>query len=98
MSQSGEINLNKIKGIYSVEDIRFVDGREIDYANEFRLTYEISSGVGLTLLGVLVTNFSWLLLLTTVAFLLFGVINVFRYDSKYKKIKKSFQLTEEKKI
>ena len=88
MPQNGEVNLNKIKGLYSVKDIKFVDSREVDFANEFRLTYEVSFGVGLTLLGVTMTNFNWVLLSTTIIFLGFGIFNIFRYRKKYNEIKK----------
>ena len=88
MPQDGEINLTEVKAQYSVKDIKFVDSRELDFANEFRLTFEISFGVGLTLLGVVITNFSYILLITTIIFLVFGILNIFRYKNKYNEIKK----------
>ncbi len=88
MAQNGEINLNEVKAKYSVKDINFVDSRELDFANEFRLTFEISFGVGLALLGVVATEFNWVLLTTTIIFLGFGIFNLFRYYKKYKEIKK----------
>ncbi len=88
MPQDGEINLTEVKAQYSVKDIKFVDSRELDFANEFRLTFEISFGVGLTLLGVVITNFNWILVITTVIFLGFGIFNIFRYRKKYNDIKK----------
>jgi len=88
MPQDGEINLTEVKAQYSVKDIRFVDSRELDFANEFRLTFEISFGVGLTLLGVVITNFNWIFLITTIIFLVFGFVNIFRYRKKYNEVKK----------
>jgi hypothetical protein len=88
MAQSGEIDLSGIKGKYNVNDIELVDKREIDFANEFRLTAEISFALGLTLLGVVITNFNGLLSLTTAVFILFGLFNMCRYKKKYKEIKK----------
>lgn len=88
MPQDGEINLTEVKAQYSVKDIKFVDSRELDFANEFRLTFEISFGVGLTLLGVVITDFNWILLVTAIIFLGFGILNIFRYGKKYKEIKK----------
>lgn len=88
MPQDGEINLTEVKAQYSVKDIKFIDSREIDFANEFRLTFEISFGIGLTLLGAVITNFNWILLTTTIIFLGFGTVNIFRYNKKYKEIKK----------
>lgn len=87
MSQNGEINLSEVKAKYSIKDINFVDCREVDFANEFRLTSEISFAIGLTLLGSLITNFNFILLLITVAFILFGVISMYRYIKKHAKIK-----------
>lgn len=85
MPQDGEINLSEVKAKYSVEDIKFIDSRELDFANEFRLTFEISFGVGLTLLGGVITNFSWTLLIIVIIFLGFGLFNIFRYMKKIKK-------------
>lgn len=88
MPQNGEINLNEVKATYSVEDLVFVDRREVDLANEFRLTFEISFGIGLTLLGALLSEFDWRLLITAIIFLGFGLLNVSRYRKKYKVLKK----------
>ncbi len=89
MPQSGHIDLSKLKGKYHVPDIEFVDKREIDFANEFRLTFEISFGIGLTLLGVTITNFHWALLVTDIIFLGFGFFSFWRYKKKYDDIKNS---------
>jgi len=88
MPQDGEINLTEVKAQYSVKDIKFVDSRELDFANEFRLTFEISFGVGLTLLGVVITNFDVMLLITMIIFLGFGIFNIVRYKNKFNIIKK----------
>lgn len=89
MPQDGEINLNEVKAKYSVKDINFIDSRELDFANEFRLTFEISFGLGLTLLGVTITNFNLIFLTTTIIFLGFGIFNIFRYNKKSREIKNS---------
>ena len=88
MPQNGEINLNEVKAKYSIEDIEFIDKRELDFANEFRLTFEISFGIGLTLLGMITTNFNSTFLITSIIFLGFGIFNLFRYSKKRKEIKK----------
>lgn len=87
MAQDGEINLKEVKAKYSVKDIKFVDSRELDFANEFRTTYEVSFAIGLTLLGNVVSNFNWGLFATMTIFLLFGVFNFIRYSRKQKEIK-----------
>jgi len=87
MSQNGEINLSEVKAKYSIKDINFVDSRELYFANEFRLTSEISNGIGLTLLGVIITDFNWIFFTTTVIFLAFGFFNIFRYKKKINDIK-----------
>lgn len=87
MPQDGEINLSEAKARYSIKDVFLVDSRELEFANEFRTTFEISFGIGLTLLGVLITNFGFLLLLITLVFLLFGVANLFRYKQKEKSLR-----------
>jgi len=87
MAKSGHIDLSGVKGKYHVDDIEFVDKREIDFANEFRFTFEVSFGIGLTLLGVVITNYHWALLIVTIIFLGFGFFNLWRYREKYKEIK-----------
>ena len=88
MPQNGEINLNEVKAKYFIKDIEFIDKRELDFADEFRLTFEISFGVGLTLLGVVMTKFDLIFLITSIVFLGFGIFNLFRYSKKRKEIKK----------
>jgi len=88
MPQNGEINLNEVKAKYSIKDIEFIDKRELDFADEFRLTFEISFGIGLTLLGVVMTKFDLIFLITSIVFLGFGIFNIFRYNKKRKEIKK----------
>lgn len=85
MSQDGAINLKAVKATYSFDDIELVDKRELEFASEFRLTYEISTGIGLALLGNVVSNFNWYILVTTIIFLGFGIINFFRYSGRIKK-------------
>jgi hypothetical protein len=87
MPQDGEINLKEVKAKYSVKDIEFIDSRELDFANEFRLSFEISFAIGLTVLGATITNFNWILLAVTVIFLAYGFFNLFRYGKKYKEIR-----------
>jgi hypothetical protein len=87
MPQDGEINLSKAKAIYSINDVRLVDVREVDFANEFRLTFEVSLSISLTLLGSVLTSFNWIALATSIIFLSFGIWNIFRYRNKRKEIK-----------
>lgn len=87
MPQDGEIDLKEVKAKYSIKDIRFVDNREIDFANEFRLTFEISFGIVLLLLGPVLTNFNWIFLITAIVFLSYGSFSLFRYNKKCKEIK-----------
>ncbi len=89
MPQDGEINLKEVIAKYSVEDLHLVDRREVDFADEFRLTSEISFAIGLTLLGVVLTNFSWPFFVVTIIFIAFGVISFIRYFRKRKKLKKN---------
>lgn len=88
MPQTGHIDLSEIKGKYHVSDIEFVDKREIDFANEFRLTSEMSFGIGLALVGVVITKFHWALLVTDIIFLGFGFFSLWRYRKKYDDMKK----------
>lgn len=87
MAQDGEIDLKEVKAKYSVKDIRFIDSRELDFANEFRTTYEVSFAIGLTLLGNVIASFGWILFVTMIIFLSFGVFNYIRYSRKQKEIK-----------
>jgi len=87
MAQDGEIDLSAVKARYSVKDIILVDSREIDFVNEYRLSYEISFAIGLTLLGCVISNFDWILLITTLIFLLFGFVNLGRFLIKQKQMK-----------
>jgi len=87
MAQDGEIDLKEVKAKYSVKDIRFVDSRELDFANEFRTTFEACFAIGLTLLGNVIGNFNWILFVTMTIFLLFGVFSYVRYFKKQKEIR-----------
>lgn len=91
MPQNGEINLSEVKARYSVDDVVFVDIRELNSANDARLYYEISLAIGLTILGAVVTEFSWELCLTSAVFLVFGLFNLIKY------LKKCRQMTTTKK-
>lgn len=88
MPQDGSINLDKVKAKYSVKDITFVDIREINLANEQRLSSEIGFGIGLPVLSSLINNFSMPLLLTGLAFLAFGFFSLYRYITRKKEIEK----------
>lgn len=87
MAQDGEINLNEVYARYSLKDITLVDSREVNFANETRLTYEISFAIGLTLLGTVVNEFDKTLSITAGVFLLFGAISLLRYLMKIRDIK-----------
>jgi hypothetical protein len=90
MPQNGEINLKEVKAHYSVNDITLVDSREVDFANEIRLYYEVGFGIGLMLTGVLLGNleqFDWYIFCTATIFLGFGIFNLIRYILKNRKIK-----------
>lgn len=89
MAANGELNLENLKATYKVDDIVLVDSRKLDFANEIRLYYEISFGVGLTLLGVILSEFNWYLFITTIIFLGFGIFNLIRYILKNKELKNS---------
>jgi len=87
MPQGGEINLQEVKAKYNVQDIKLVDSREIDFANEFRLTFEVCFGIGSTALGAVMTNFNWILSILAITFLGYGFWNGYRYKKGYEKIK-----------
>jgi len=89
MAKNGEINLDKVKATYQLDDITLVDSRKLDFANEVRLYYEISFGIGLALLGNLIANFNWYICSTTIIFLVFGIFNLIRYILKNKELKNS---------
>jgi len=89
MAQDGEINLKEVKAKYSVKDIVFIDSRELDFTNEFRLTYEISFGIGIALFGSVFTQFNWYLLIVSSVFILFGTFNLIRYLRKRSEINKT---------
>lgn len=97
MPQDGEIDLNELKAKYSLPDITLVDSRDIDYANEARLYGEIGFAVGLTFLGVILTDFDKTYAIVGGIFMLFGLINAIRYLYKHKKIKLISQLKTPKK-
>jgi hypothetical protein len=82
MAQDGEIDLIEVKARYSVRDIDLVDRRELDFANEHRTTFEVSFGIGLTFFGNLIANFSWLQLVVTLVFIIFGGFSYYRYWKK----------------
>ncbi len=88
MAQSGKIDLKQVKGTYSVADIKFIDSREMDFANEFRTTYEVSFAIALTLLGNVISNFGWILLTVVLIFFAFGSFSWYRYYKKQKSLKK----------
>lgn len=88
MAQGGEIDLKEVKAKYSIKDIRFIDSRELDFANEFRTTYEVCFGISLTLLGNVINNFNWIFFITMLIFLAFGCFSYYRYSVKQKEIKK----------
>ena len=88
MAQDGEINLGQVKASYSIEDIMLVDMRELSFVNESRLYYEISFGIGLTLVGSILENFNLERFIVSCIFLLFGIYNLVRYIMGSKKIKK----------
>lgn len=87
MAQDGEIDLNEVKARYSLKDITLVDSREVNFANETRLTFEISFAIGLTLLGSLINEYSQVLAITSGVFLLFGAIFLLRYALKIREIR-----------
>lgn len=88
MAQDGEINLGQVKASYSIEDIMLVDMRELSFVNESRLYYEISFGIGFTLVGSILGNFDTQRCVVAGIFLLFGIYNLIRYVIGSKKIKK----------
>ena len=51
MPQTGEIDLNSVKALYTIEDIVLVDKNLIEQANEYRLFFEVVFAIGLTILG-----------------------------------------------
>ncbi len=87
MAQDGEIDLSEVKAKYSVRDIDLVDSRELDFSNEYRTTFEVSFGIGLTFLGNLISNFGWLQLVVTFVFIFFGAFSYYRYWRKNKDMK-----------
>ena len=88
MSKNIKINLDEVKANYSFSDINLVDLRDINFANEVRLYYEIFFGIGLTLLGVLIVGFDWYLFATTCIFLFAGIANLIRYISRVRKLRR----------
>lgn len=86
MSQSGEIDLNRVKASYTVADIQFVDKRDLDTANDDRLYFELSSSIGLTFLGAELTNHNSYLLFTCIAFGIFAIFFLVKYIIKSNKM------------
>ncbi|MBZ9569584.1 topoisomerase DNA-binding C4 zinc finger domain-containing protein [Patescibacteria group bacterium] len=102
MAEKGQIDLRNLKARYSIEDIYLVDSRKLESANECRLYFEISFGIGFMFGGALLsTPFNIYLLITTMVFMLFGSFFLWRYIQKsrnlfnrkgeeiYKKIKET---------
>lgn len=87
MSTSGEINLDAFKAKYDIEDIFLVDSRNLEAANDVRLYFEISFGIGLAFLGALISEPSILLGVVTLAFMVFGGFFFHQYRKKAKKLK-----------
>ena len=79
MPEIGEIDLKKLKVRYSIEDINLVDIRDLNYANELRLYFEIFFSIGVCLLGVTVSTFNWYLLSGTLLFTLIGFFFLGRF-------------------
>lgn len=96
MAQDGEINLGEVKASYSIKDITLIDARELSFINEFRLYYEISFAVGLTVVGSILGSFSLERLIVSVIFIIFGFYNLFRYLLKIRKMYNERQLKNEK--
>lgn len=86
MPQDGEIDLKEVKAKYSLGDITLVDSREINYANEARLYFEISLAIGLMLLGSVITEYNQTYLVVAIIFIGFGLINLVRYILKTNKL------------
>ena len=96
MPQDGEINLKAVKAKYSVQDIVFVDAREIDFADEFRLTAEFSGAIGFSFLGAAVTaKENWLWVITAV-FIGFSLVSSVRYLLKAKVCREARKVSPEK--
>jgi hypothetical protein len=88
MSTSGEIDLSNLKAKYDIEDIQLVDSRKLEAANDARLYFEISFALGLTFLGALLNGpYNTYLLLSTLAFLVFGAFFIWRFWIKNKEAK-----------
>jgi hypothetical protein len=88
MPQDGEIILEKLKAYYSIEDINLVDKNKIDQAGECRLYFEIFWGVGLTILGNLISYFNWPLFITCAVCICLGSFFLIRYIRKNSQLNK----------
>lgn len=79
MSSKGQISLDKLRATYNLPDIKLVDIREVNFANEVRLYYEISFAIGMMLTGSVITSYNLYLLITAIIFILFGIYNLVKY-------------------
>jgi len=84
---TGEIDLEKIKATYEIEDMHLVDRRKLESANETRLYFEISFALGLAFLGAELQEHNKWLLIATSGFLLFGLFFLIRFIIKMKGLK-----------
>jgi len=81
---TGEIVLENFKVTFYIEDPHLVDSKKLESANDSRLYYEVSFGIGLTMLGAELQEHNKWLLISTVVFLVFGLFFLVRYVLKNK--------------
>lgn len=86
MPQAGFIDLEKVKALYSIDDIELVDKNLVEQANEYRLFFEIAFAIGLTILGSVLGKWDWSLFVVSIAFFLFGGFFLWKYFEKNSKI------------
>lgn len=85
---SKRFDIGNLKGKYKVPDLQYVPVSDFDLAGELRLHYEISLGIGLTLLGAAIGSSAVYLWLVTAPFLIFGIISLVRYVFKVRSFRK----------
>jgi hypothetical protein len=81
-----KLNIKNISARYRLPNYNLVPLGEVKSSDECRLYFEMFSGVGLTLMGVVIPKFNLALLLSGIFFLGFGIFFMIRYIRKNKQL------------
>ena len=83
-----KLNLKNLEATLKIPSFTYVPLEQVNNAEEHRLYFEVFLSVGLTLIGVVLSNFNSTLLIVGIISLGIAIFFIIRYILKYKDLEK----------